>query len=63
MFDASSITVSPKYDSYHSPDSVIISCAEGYFFGGEYSGETSYTMTCQSDGSWDRQTIPFCERE
>ncbi|WAR05343.1 FBP1-like protein [Mya arenaria] len=62
MFDATSVVVEPAAESYHAPDAVSIRCAEGYFFGGGYSGEASVDMTCQSDGTWSLQNLPFCER-
>ncbi|XP_052258676.1 sushi, von Willebrand factor type A, EGF and pentraxin domain-containing protein 1-like [Dreissena polymorpha] len=62
MFDATSVKVQPQTLSYHYPDIVIITCAKGYLFGGGYAGKTNITMSCQSDGTWDVQNLPFCER-
>ncbi|XP_045207056.2 uncharacterized protein LOC123559381 [Mercenaria mercenaria] len=63
QLDTVSLVVDPASESFHSPDTVTVTCAEGYLFGGGYKGETSVSLTCESDGSWNVLNPPFCERQ
>lgn len=58
-----SLAVDPPSASFHSSDIVSVTCAEGYLLSGSYKGETSFNLTCQSDGTWNVKNIPFCERK
>lgn len=49
--------------SFNYGDSVTVSCANGYYFSGKYSGSTSVTLTCQLGGQWSDPDLPVCARK
>ena len=61
--DEVSFVLDPASNSFHAPDTVVVRCAEGYLFGGGFKGESSVTLNCQGDGSWNLHNLPFCERK
>ncbi|KAL4229601.1 hypothetical protein ACF0H5_012639 [Mactra antiquata] len=59
----SSMIVEPFSDGYHAPDTVKVTCVEGYLFAGSFHGQSEVNLACQRDGNWNVTNLPSCERQ
>ena len=52
-----------EHTSFNYLTEVKMSCAEGYYFDGDYVGRSEVALKCISGGQWDLSPLPNCARK